>query len=298
VTLESDAFTEEKYAVFENYQRIVHEEPPAKISRHGFRRFLCDSPLRRQTWADADGRERKLGSFHQCYRLDGKLVAIGVLDLLPDCVSAVYFFYHESIHSHCPGKLGALREIALAIEGGYRWWYPGYYIHSCPKMRYKIDYAPQYILDPETLTWDLLDSEVLALFDKRHYVSLSQERLGIIHDDLEAENKPATSEDEPGNEAEREDEEGESDEEEAFLLASNMPGISSLEQMMHVDMDNLLLRSDHSTGIFYASDLLVWAGEAIDDAGGVKGRLAELVSAIGPDLMANIIVDFCRLSMS
>lgn len=120
-----------------------------------------------------DGKERPLGSFHQCYRIDGKLVAIGVLDLLPDCVSAVYFLYHESIHWLNPGKLGALREIALAREAGYRWWYPGYYVHNCAKMRYKIEYKPQYVLDPEDLQWYLLDKDALERFDKSHYVCFS-----------------------------------------------------------------------------------------------------------------------------
>lgn len=176
VTLEDDAFTEEKYQVYDNYQRKVHHDPPGSRTRMSFTRFLCSSPLRRQTIVGPDGKKRKLGSFHQCYRLDGKLVAIGVLDLLPDCVSSVYFLYDESIHRHMPGKLGALHEIALAYEGGYRWWYPGFYIHSCPKMRYKIDYAPQYILDPETLHWDLLDQTTLTLLDKKRFVSLYLER--------------------------------------------------------------------------------------------------------------------------
>lgn len=121
VTLEPDDFTEEKYRVFENYQQVVHQESPSSISRDGFRRFLCSSPIKREKFTAPDGRERQLGSFHQCYRLDGQLVAIGVLDLLPDCVSAVYFLYHESIHKFSPGKLGALREIALSLEGGYRY---------------------------------------------------------------------------------------------------------------------------------------------------------------------------------
>lgn len=175
VTLEEDSFTEEKYLVYENYQRVVHHDPPGEITRKGFRRFLCESPVGQRIIATADGGERRLGSFHQCYRLDGKLVAIGVLDLLPHCVSAVYFLYHESIHKFVPGKLGALREIALAKEGGYQFWYPGYYIHSCPKMRYKIDYSPQYMLDPESLTWNPLDAKMLKLLDQKPYVSLSAE---------------------------------------------------------------------------------------------------------------------------
>jgi arginine-tRNA-protein transferase len=179
VTLEPDDFTEEKYALFENYQRLVHHEPPNRISRPGFKNFLCASPLPR-TAETFDGRERRLGSYHQCYRVDGILVAIGVLDLLPQCVSAVYFMYHESVHQYGFGKLGALREIALAKEEGYRWWYAGFYIHSCIKMRYKGDYTPQYMLDPDSYDWDPLDDEMKKNLDSRKFISLSRERAGKL----------------------------------------------------------------------------------------------------------------------
>jgi len=301
VTLEADVFTEEKYALFENYQRIVHQEPESKISPHGFRRFLCDSPLRRETFRDETGRERPLGSFHQCYRLDGKLVAIGVLDLLPDCVSAVYFLYHESVHGYSLGKVGAVREITLALEHGYRWWYSGYYIHSCPKMRYKIDYSPQYVLDPETLTWDLLDKEALAIFDKKHYVSLSRERRGGIGDAgngnaagdaMEVESGPQHN---SGGGADGLEGESEgADEEDVFLLTSNMPGIMSLEGVAEMDLDSIPLRTDVQDGIFHAADLAAWASESISDAGSLKSKIAELVAVIGPDLMGEWCLDFRR----
>lgn len=119
VTLEQANFTEEKYKLYENYQIKVHHDPPERISRDSFRRFLCESPLK--SGKDSfDGRDRLMGSVHQCYRLDGKLVAIGVLDLLPQCVSGVYFLYHEDVSAWNFGKLSALREAALALEGGYR----------------------------------------------------------------------------------------------------------------------------------------------------------------------------------
>lgn len=125
VTLESNEYTEEKYAIFENYQRIVHHEKPEDISKRGFKGFLCTSPLPNSLSPHG----KRYGSYHQCYRIDGVLVAIGVLDLLPHCVSGVYFLYHESVHQYSFGKVGALREIALAKEEGYRYWYAGFYIH-------------------------------------------------------------------------------------------------------------------------------------------------------------------------
>jgi arginyl-tRNA---protein transferase len=297
VVLEEDTFSEEKYAIFENYQRIVHQEPPDKISRKGFRRFLCDSPLVREEIVDSNGSVRKLGSFHQCYYLDGKLVAIGVLDLLPHAVSAVYFLYHESIHQHAPGKLGALREIALAIEGGYRWWYAGFYIHSCPKMWYKRDYSPQYVLDPETLKWDLLDQELLAIFNKRHYVSLSKERAGLGEREDAAARRRARL---PGGGVDGNDGTDydlPSDEDEAFLLTSSMPGISSVEEMRQVDLDHIPLRTGaYPDAIFLTSELVVWEEDDMATFGTLKARIAELVAAIGPDLLPSICLDFRRHS--
>ncbi|KAG7285222.1 hypothetical protein NEMBOFW57_009843 [Staphylotrichum longicolle] len=307
VTLEPDTFTEEKYEIFENYQRIVHREPPDKISRHGFKRFLCNSPLSRGSMVGPDGRERALGSFHQCYRIDGKLVAIGVLDLLPECVSAVYFLYHESIHWLNPGKLGALREIALAREAGYRWWYPGYYVHNCAKMRYKIEYKPQYVLDPEDLQWYLLDKDALALFDKGHYVCLSRKgnttasNTGQTPDPGSNTTSTATADSSsPPSLTETATEDSSdasaSDEEDAFLLASNMPGIPSLAEMQQVDMDGLVLRSDFSDSLIVASHLVIWDTEDIAQFGTLKSRIAELVAAVGPDLLGEVCIDFRKRS--
>ena len=304
VTLELDTFTEEKYEVFENYQRVVHREPPDKISRRGFRRFLCNSPIVRGTYRDYDGSQRPLGSYHMCYRIDGKLVAVGVLDLLPECVSAVYFLYHESIHWLNPGKLGALREIAFAREYGYRWWYPGYYIHSCPKMKYKIDYRPQNVLDPETLQWYPLTKETLELFDKGPYVSFSRwtaEPGDYTPPKLKKPKQPKSdsdvSTDSNENQAE-EEEEGKEKEEEAFLLTSSMPGIPTLEEMRRVNMDHIVLRSDYSDRFIIASNLVVWSREDIGQHHSLKASIAELVAAIGPDLIPELCIDFRKRERS
>lgn len=175
VTLEPDHFTQEKYELFYNYQRHVHHETPSEISENSFKRFLCASPLQRKT-AQVNGKAQPLGSYHQCYRLDGRLIAMGVLDLLPHCVSGVYFIYHSDFEKWSFGKLSALREASLTLEGGYEYYYMGYYIHSCAKMRYKGEYRPQHVLDPETNEWNPLDGEIRSLLDKKRYVSLSRER--------------------------------------------------------------------------------------------------------------------------
>ncbi len=180
--LQPDDFSEEKFKLFENYQHHVHHESLSEISRHGFRRFLCSSPLQRSQRI-LNGTIQHLGSFHQCYRFDGRLIALAVLDLLPHGVSAVYFIYHQDFEKWSFGKISALREAALAAEGGYQHYYMGYYIHSCIKMRYKCDYKQQYVLDPETHNWDPLDDEVKRLLDAKPFVSMSRQRqLGNDHE--------------------------------------------------------------------------------------------------------------------
>ncbi|KAG6918917.1 hypothetical protein DXG01_010572 [Tephrocybe rancida] len=59
---------------------------------------------------------QKYGSYHQMYRLDGKLIAMGVIDILPHCVSSVYFMYDDTWEKFSLGKLSALREISLVLE--------------------------------------------------------------------------------------------------------------------------------------------------------------------------------------
>lgn len=309
VTLEPDNFTEEKFAVFENYQRVVHGEGPASISKRGFKRFLCDSPVRQGTYT-SDGRERRVGSFHQCYRLDGKLVAVGVLDLLPHSVSAVYFMYHESVHKHSPGKLGALREIALAMEGGYRYWYAGFYIHSCPKMKYKIDYSPQYVLDPEALGWDLLDKDALAVFDKQPFVSLSSERArrekktadendGSVDKDPKVEEDGDKKTESPNADWTGEDD-GEDDdssgEEETSLFKSDMPGIPPLADLERVDLDHIRVLSENTEGFFTTGETVVWATQTIRQLGSLKSKIAEMAATLGPDVLPDIVLDFRRTS--
>lgn len=95
------------------------------------------------------------GTFHQQYRVNGALIAVGVVDVLPQGLSSVYVFYDPDFsHNVAPlGKFTVLREIQWAQEHKLPYYYLGYYIESCVKMRYKADYAPSDLLCPKTATW-------------------------------------------------------------------------------------------------------------------------------------------------
>ncbi|KAK2625636.1 hypothetical protein QTJ16_004948 [Diplocarpon rosae] len=294
VTLEPDVFTEEKYTLFENYQRLVHNEPPHRITKSGLKNFLCSSPIPRDETA-VDG--QKIGSYHQCYRLDGKLVAIGVLDLLPKCVSAVYFMYDESVHQHAFGKLGALREISLANEGNYKYWYAGFYIHSCAKMRYKGDYTPQHLLDPESYDWNILDTELKQKLDKTKYFSMSRERSSLAADSSEI---PGTQQNtdtvidskifEDGADFDF-DEHNPLSDPGTPLFSRSIPGILTKTQLLNeVDLDSIKISVRGVEA--EAKDLVSWESSDIDSPGSTKCIISELAAAVGPVLAMGMIVKF------
>ncbi|POI30290.1 hypothetical protein CIB84_005960, partial [Bambusicola thoracicus] len=90
-----------------------------------------------------NGPECGYGSFHQQYWLDGKIIAVGVIDILPYCVSSVYLYYDPDYSFLSLGVYSALREIAFTRQLHEKtpdlcFYYMGFYIHSCPKMRYKV----------------------------------------------------------------------------------------------------------------------------------------------------------------
>ncbi|PCH41274.1 hypothetical protein WOLCODRAFT_100182 [Wolfiporia cocos MD-104 SS10] len=186
VTLEPSSFTEEKFALYQCYQKEIHLEDDKSTS--DFIRFLVETPLHREAIAyfdhAPDHLPREYGSYHQMYRLDGKLIAMGVIDILPNCVSSVYFMYEKKWERFSLGKLSALREASLAIEmhnagaEEISSLYMGFYIHSCQKMRYKGQYAPSYLVDPEEYTWHPLE-KCIPLLEKYRYVSFAHPDDGL-----------------------------------------------------------------------------------------------------------------------
>ncbi|XP_061693213.1 arginyl-tRNA--protein transferase 1 isoform X4 [Syngnathoides biaculeatus] len=136
-----------------------------------FRRFLCDSPLAAEY--SVDGPVMGYGSFHQQYWLDGQIVAVGVIDILPSCVSSVYLYYHPDFAFLSLGSYSALREIAFTRQlqkqsSKLSHYYLGFYIHSCPKMRYKGQYRPSDLLCPETYVWITIEQCLPHLENSRY----------------------------------------------------------------------------------------------------------------------------------
>ncbi|XP_058043255.1 arginyl-tRNA--protein transferase 1 isoform X2 [Ahaetulla prasina] len=172
----SSSFTQSA-TLFAKYQMTIHKDTPLECDEDQFTRFLCDSPLEAEHLPN--GPDCGYGSFHQQYWLEGKLLAVGVIDILPKCVSSVYLYYDPDFSSLSLGVYSALREIAFTRQlhekaSDLCYYYMGFYIYSCPKMRYKGQYRPSDLLCPETYTWIPLE-QCLPSLERSKYSRLNQD---------------------------------------------------------------------------------------------------------------------------
>ncbi|KAL3474963.1 arginine-tRNA-protein transferase [Aspergillus californicus] len=277
INIEGDSVSQAKFDLFLKYQTKVHQEDVSKWQTKDFKRFLC-SGLKRSEPVAAGG-QRRLGSWHQCYRLDGKLIAVAVLDLVPNGVSSVYLFYDPDYEHWEIGKLSAMREIALATEEGYQYYYMGYYIHSCQKMRYKGSFRPQYILDPESSTWDPLDGPLTEALNKRAYVSLSRDRQLAESKTETGSSTTAEAEIEPATEI---------NDTEVSLFDLHMPGVLTVNEVETLNLESWALLVHGS--FLHMDDLVGWEKMRFDDPQSVKGIVAELAATLGPVIVKNSAV--------
>lgn len=80
-------------------------------------------------------------------RLEGKLMALAVTDLVSDGASAVYTFFDPGEVRRSLGTYAILRQIEYARDIGLTWLYLGYWINDSMKMAYKRDFEPFEIFD-------------------------------------------------------------------------------------------------------------------------------------------------------
>ncbi|GAV85077.1 ATE_N domain-containing protein/ATE_C domain-containing protein [Cephalotus follicularis] len=178
IYLKRSSFDPEEYALYKRYQIKVHNDTPDHVTESSYRRFLVETPLIYVPPAgDGTVPPCGFGSFHQQYVIDGRLVAVGVIDILPRCLSSKYLFWDPDYAFLSLGKYSALQEIGWVKENqahchSLQYYYLGYYIHSCSKMRYKAAYRPSELLCPLRYQWVSFDIS-RPLLDRKPYMVLS-----------------------------------------------------------------------------------------------------------------------------
>ncbi len=121
-------FDPKHFALYQRYQAARHQKDTADaISENDYIQFLsshwCDTWFVEFTVADA-------------------LMAVAVVDVLNNALSAVYTFFDPAFNEHSPGVYAVLWQIEQAKLQQLDYVYLGFWIEDCRKMRYKIQYQP------------------------------------------------------------------------------------------------------------------------------------------------------------
>lgn len=122
------AFSEEYYELYARYIEQRHADgdmyPP---NREQFSTFLV--------------RDLPFSRFYE-FRLNSRLLAVAVTDVLPNGLSAVYTFYDPNEEQRSLGRFAILWQITETARLGLHAVYLGYWIKNCRKMNYKTQYRP------------------------------------------------------------------------------------------------------------------------------------------------------------
>lgn len=129
VSMHKPGFNPNHYAMYKRYLAVRHEDSDMNAGdQNHYLDFLTSR------WCDT--------VFYEFHDANDHCFAVSVVDRLPRGLSAVYTFFDPD-HSHSsPGQYAILWLIAQAKRLNLRWLYLGYWIASCEKMRYKINYQP------------------------------------------------------------------------------------------------------------------------------------------------------------
>jgi len=77
------------------------------------------------------------------FRLDGRLLAVAVMDVMDTALSAIYTFFDPAETQRSLGTQAVLFQLEESRRQGKAWLYLGYWIDECKKMNYKSEYTPQ-----------------------------------------------------------------------------------------------------------------------------------------------------------
>lgn len=75
-----------------------------------------------------------------------RLIGVDLIDILPNGISSIYFYYDPDYKKYALGKLSMYKQIMFAKETDKEWIYMGYYVKDCPSLSYKSHYEPYLTL--------------------------------------------------------------------------------------------------------------------------------------------------------
>ena len=177
---------DERLKVYQKYQINIHKDPLDEITKERYNRAWGKTNLIDNIGIklpnDLDKKvkhpeiyPKKYGTYNFIHRIDGKIVAVGIWDILPTSLSSVYLYYDTDYQFLDLGVFTAIREIEYMksfhdlIDNNFKYYMMGFYCETVQKLRYKGFYQPTELLDRYTMNYVYLkDVQNLIKDGKNH----------------------------------------------------------------------------------------------------------------------------------
>jgi len=204
----------DRFEVYKKYQIAIHKDPPNKLSPSHYNDSWGESNLTSNNLIPYPPNfftktkfpnlfPKKYGTYNFIHKIDGKIIAIGVWDILPTSLSSVYLFYDPDYSFLNLGVFTAVREIEYMknfqnlVDKKFKFYVLGFYIDNCQKMKYKGNYHPLEILCPISNKFVFLDNvknvikdnNVHQLSNEKNENNFNEEEINKIIDNLNIEFK-------------------------------------------------------------------------------------------------------------
>jgi len=172
-------FDRDAFDLYNDYHVTRHDKP--RKSEYSYCEHIVNTPIANQS---VDGFD--YGTYHQLYKLDGKLVAIGIIDIVPTGIVSIYMWYSVSkeVLKLSFGVYSALKEIEFVRKLSERnpnmkYYYLQGWNGNNKKLSYKANYEPEEFYCPCIVQgW----VKGLAQVDssKEEYIRMKQDEDGTL----------------------------------------------------------------------------------------------------------------------
>ena len=179
--------TEERYLLYQKYQLAVHKETTTVESYNNFigvspiiNRYINLPPDLNTKTRHPELYPKHYGMHNLIHRIDGKIIAVTVIDILPNYFESLYCYYDPDFSFLDLGVVTAIREIEYAksvqelINKNLTYYTMGEMSLSVKKLQYKSNYSPMEIMDPYMGIYVPLTEDIKKLLSDNecHFLTL------------------------------------------------------------------------------------------------------------------------------
>lgn len=280
-------FNRESFDLYNSYHMAKHDKP--RKSEYSYCEHIVNSPIQNQS---GDGIE--YGTYHQLYRLDGKLAAVGVIDVVPTGVISIYMWYDMSkeVSKLSFGVYSALKEIEYARELSKRnpaikYYYLQGWNGNNHKLSYKANYEPEEFYSPCT---------VIGWVQGLENVKKAQEELRAVQRRKKQEVPDAESKDGAvgglpnSHPLPNSSDSTSTNDVTGDALPLDRLRHKQLTGMETVDLDKLVVCLNHEE-YMHLGEMMERYGMVQPQCKMISERYEELVLALGPELVSSMVID-------